>query len=415
MGWVLRQESDTGILATFPLEPPGPVVVGRSSACGVRLTDEMVSRRHCALGYRGGAWWIQDLGSRNGTRVNDQKVKRAKLSATDVVTVGKTRLRVRYDSGLPGVFDPDATVTHRPQRDSAKHLDAESAAASGAEKLAGLVGRRYRLAQAIHQGATGTFYRAQDIRSGRTACIKLLARGAVAADANLRRFVRGLVAAAKLRHPNIVQFYRAGESRGLWWVAMEYVDGPSVRELVARFGVGKMLTPAKVLAIARDIASALEVAFEHQVLHRNIRPDHILLTKSGRAKLSNFSLLRGIVLETIQRITSSSESVGDLAFLPPEAAEPGGEIDCRADIYGLGACLYSLLVGRPPFAGVSRVDLIERIRHDEPVPPSRVNLAVPGPLEGVVLKCLAKSPSDRFQTPTELRQELVRVARYRGL
>ncbi len=124
---------------------------------------------------------------------------------------------------------------------------------------------------------------------------------------------------------------------------------------------------------------------------------------------------RGVVLMTMQRITESGELVGDLAYMPPERIEPHGGADCRSDLYSLGACLYTLLSGRPPFSGRGTVDLIERIRHDEPVPPSKFNLSVPGPLESLVLKCLAKNPEDRFRSPMEFREELSRVARFQGV
>ncbi|MBI3461941.1 MAG: protein kinase [Planctomycetes bacterium] len=122
-----------------------------------------------------------------------------------------------------------------------------------------------------------------------------------------------------------------------------------------------------------------------------------------------------VVLTTLQRITSSGELVGDLAYMAPERTEPDGVVDCRSDIYSLGACLYALLAGRPPFTGRGTVHLIEMIRNESPVPPSRIYLSVPGPLEGIVLKCLAKSPTDRFQSPMELREELARVAQYQGM
>ena len=274
---------------------------------------------------------------------------------------------------------------------------------------------RYELAELIHQGSTGTFFRAGDLKHRRTVCLKLLSDSVSKDEPALKRFVRGVRTAAKLQHPNIVQLYHAGQSGSRWWLAMEYVDGLSLRQVVAKHGVGNMLAPAKVLGIARDIIAALEVAYERHILHRNIKPENILLTKRGVAKLSDFSLVRGVVLTTLQRITGSSELVGDLAYMAPERTDQGAVVDGRSDIYALGACLYTLLAGRPPFTGRGTVDLIQRIRNEAPVPPSRINLSIPGPLEGVVLKCLAKSPTDRFQSPMKLREELARVARFQDL
>jgi serine/threonine-protein kinase len=225
-----------------------------------------------------------------------------------------------------------------------------------------------------------------------------MAKKVTASEKELQRFVRGMRTAAKLHHPNIVQLYRAWQAGTQWWLAMEIVDGPSLRQVVAQYGIANMLSPTRVLTIARDIVAALQAANEHRVLHRNIRLDNILLTKAGVAKLSDFTLVRGVVLDTLQRITGSSELVGDVAFMAPERTDPDGVVDCRSDIYSFGVCLYSLLAGRPPFTGRGTVDLIERIRYETPTPLTRINMSVPGPLEGVVLKCLAKNATESVNT-----------------
>jgi serine/threonine-protein kinase len=372
---------------------------------------------------------VEDLGSSNGTMVNGERVERAELKDGDTLTLGKTRLCLKGPvTGAPAGASGAARTKSAPD-DEQVQLEARPAAPlEKTQKVPAMadqdrsavgaargLGGRYELSEIIHQGSSGMFYKAKDLKSGRTVCVKVLTAGVAGDETELKRFVRGVRTAAKLHHPNIVQLYRAGRSGRQWWLAMEFVDGSSLRQVIAKYGVGNMLAPARVLAIARDITAALEVAYERQVLHRNIRPENILLTKRGMAKLSDFTLVRGVVLSTMQRITGSSELVGDLAYMGPERTEPDGVVDCRSDIYALGACLYSLLAGRPPFTGRGTVHLIELIRHEMPAPPSRLNLSVPGPLEAIVMKCLAKSPSDRFESPMELREELARVSRFQGM
>ena len=419
MKWYLEKLGPEGPTERFPLDEDQPTQVGRGRNCTIRLKDAQMSRLHCLLCFRKGRWEVSDLGSRNGTHCNGRSIKKRQLSPGDVIGLGETRLRLCLESLGPA--EAPATEAWKPQSNIAQPASPLAAPTSSAgstrpgANARGLLGRRYELGRHIHVGSTGAFHEAVDVESGQTVCVKLLAKKLTADETELRRFVRGVRTAAKLGHPNIVQLYRAGHSGPQWWLAMEYVDGPSLQQLIAQFGVGSMLSPGRVLSIAREIAAALEVAYEHQVLHRNIRPDNILLTRGGIAKLSDFTLTRGVVLTTLQHITASSEVIGDLTYMAPERTDPGGSVDCRSDLYSLGACLYTLLAGRPPFTGRGTVDLIDKIRHEPTTPPSRFNLAVPGPLEGVVLRLLAKSPSDRFASPMDLRKELVRVSRLQGM
>jgi hypothetical protein len=433
MSGLLERLDGEGSSKTFVLTGPGPIVLGRGKASTIHIDDSKLSREHCVFVLLDGRWQIKDLGSTNGTKVNDQSVTTAVLSDGDVITMGRVSLRfhVKPSSGQSDATTQDFVAAKGrgarvPGIESSKQADASAQrtgelprmpvqTAPGQQRR--LLGGRYEVGEVIHQGSSGMFVKARDAKSERVVCIKLLAKRVAEDDADLRRFMRGVQTAAKLQHPNIVQLFRGGKSTASeqWWLAMEFVDGPSLRQVIAKYGIGKMLAPAKVLSIARDITAALEVAYEKQVLHRNIRPENILLTKSGTAKLSDFTLTRGVVLTTLQRITGSNELVGDLAYMAPERTDPDGMIDCRSDLYALGACLYTLLAGRSPFTGRGTVDLIQRIRHDSPLPPGRFNLSVPGPLEGVVMKCLSKSPTDRFQSPMELREELARVARFQGM
>ncbi len=417
MDAVLEEIGSDDAAARYMVRGPGPLVAGRSRDCNICLRDTRVSRRQFQLVLQNGRWFLEDLGSTNGTLVNDARVKRVQLNEGDTIACGRMRLRFRPNRLATTLDHVSAKVEPTPVDDAkaTREIKAAAPAKPARPAAARVFGGRYEVAEPIHHGSTGTFYKGRDIKDDRVVCVKILNPNLADDPKDLARFVRGVRTAAKLQHPNIVQLIRAGNSAGKWWLAMEYVDGPSLREVVARYGVGNMLAPARVLAIARDITAALEVAYQHQVLHRNIRPENILLAKSGTAKLADFTLVRGVVLSTMNRITGTNDLVGDLAYMAPERTEPDGEADCRSDIYSLGACLYNLLTGRPPFTGRGTVQMIDTVRNEAPIPPTRINLAVPGPLEGIVLKCLAKSPADRYQTPMELREELARVARFQGL
>lgn len=420
--WVLTVNFPGGSSENYLLDPSRDVTIGRSLDCSIRLDDLLASRQHCRLSFFQGRWHVDDLGSYNGTLVNRDRVQSAPLASGDTISVGRSSLSlacvetplastIRKAAGRP----PTAADTPPLTDDAAEQSIQDVASLRGATTRRRLLGKRYELGPLIHHGATGAFYRAQHVKTGRCVCVKLLAQGVTSNEQDLKRFVRGVKTASQLRHPNIVELYHAGCSKSQWWLAMEFVEGSSLRRLVSNYGVAGTLSPPRVLAIARDIVAALETAYERQVVHRNINLDSILLTSSGTAKLSNFTLARGVVLDTLNQITGAGQVVGDLTYMAPERTHSDCMVDCRADIYSLGVCMYVLLAGRAPFTGYAAPDLVRQIRTEEPAPPSRFNLGVPAPLEGVVLTCLAKSPTDRYQTPMHLRAELARAAQYQGL
>ncbi len=411
MTWYLEIPTTGNGVKMIPLRQADVIVLGRHRDCKVQISGKRVSRQHGELQWKKDAWIIKDLDSRNGTRVNGAPVEIARLVEGDRIELGGVRIRlVRRSNAAP---DELGKGVPRPAAADPSPRPAENSARTVREKPK-LLGRRYELGKVFHRGSTGLFHMAIDVESNHTVCVKLMAQHVTAMVKDVKRFVRGIRTAAKLHHPNIVRLYHAGQRRdGQWWLAMEYINGPSARNLAADVGVGNMLGPAKILSIARDISSALEVAFQRSILHRNIKPDSILMTKEGAAKLTNLTLSRGVVLTTLQQVTQTSEIVGDLAYLAPECVEPDGQVDCRSDMYSLGACLYVLLAGRPPFTGRGKVDLIDKIRHGDVIPPSKYNLSVGGALERVVMRCLSKSPTDRYSSPMELSQELARVAKFR--
>jgi serine/threonine-protein kinase len=219
-----------------------------------------------------------------------------------------------------------------------------------------------------------------------------------------------------IRHPNIVQLYAAGKTGPYCWLAMEYVEGESLASVIPRIGTAGMLDWRYAFRVAVHIARALEAACEHDIVHRNITPANILIRASDKvAKLGDLMLAKALAGSLARQITRAGELVGDLLYLPPERTRSQAEVDCRSDIYSLGATLYALLTGRPPFEGHSAPELIKKIREDDAEPPKKYQLSIPDLFEGVVLQMLAKRPDDRHETPRQLLKDLDRVARYQGI
>src|SRR5207237_2318837 len=235
-------------------------------------------------------------------------------------------------------------------------------------------------------------------------------------DEEVQRFVRAMKTVLTLRHPNLVALYGAGKAGSYCWVAMEHVEGESMAQAIQRIGVAGMLDWKYGFRVAVHIGRALEYAHGQSVIHRNVTPQNILLrTADKTAKLGDLMLAKALEGTLAQQITRPGELVGDVGYMAPERTRGAGEVDGRSDLYGLGATVYALITGRPPFAGGSLPELITKIRNAEPEKPKKFQMAIPDLFQGTVLKLLAKRPEERFQSAAELLKDLERVGKFAGV
>jgi len=214
-----------------------------------------------------------------------------------------------------------------------------------------------------------------------------------------------------------VEIYGAGKTGQYCWTAMEFVEGESLAQVIQRIGVAGLLDWRDAVRVAIHVARALEYAQERQIIHRNITPNNILVRSSDKlTKLADMMLAKALEGTLAETITRPGELIGDISYMSPERTKGSlAEVDGRSDVYSLGATLYALLTGRPPFVGDSLTDTVRKIRQAEPEKPKKYQLSIPDQFEGVVLKMLAKRPEDRYQTAAELLKELERVAKFQGV
>ncbi|MBI3725714.1 SUMF1/EgtB/PvdO family nonheme iron enzyme [bacterium] len=270
---------------------------------------------------------------------------------------------------------------------------------------------QYTIVEALGQGGMGVVYKARDDVLGRLVAIKVIA-GDLAADAKfMERFRREARAAATISHPNVTAIHQVGESDGLPFLVFELVPGGT---LAARAARGP-LPWREVASLGEQVASALAAVHAAGLVHRDLKPQNILLDAHGRAKLADFGLVRGTDPASSARgLTEDGEVVGTLEYMSPEQALGEGAVSARSDLYSLGCTLYALLTGKPPFGrSAGGYALLKKQMNEKPVPPSEVARDVPERLERLVLRLLAKSLDARPASADAVARELAEIGRGR--
>jgi beta-lactam-binding protein with PASTA domain/predicted Ser/Thr protein kinase len=261
---------------------------------------------------------------------------------------------------------------------------------------------RYRIMRKLGSGGMADVYLAEDEELGRRVAIKILNDKYAPDDQFVERFRREAKNAAGLSHPNIVSIYDRGEAEGTYYIAMEYLDGRSLKELVVARGP---LPIPDAIAATRQVLAALRFAHRKGVVHRDIKPHNVMADADGRLKVTDF----GIARAGVSQMTEAGSIIGTAQYLSPEQAR-GAPVDQRSDLYSMGIVLYEMLTGEVPFTGESPVEIAMKHLSDTPRPPSLLRPDIPPDLDMVVLRALAKNPEDRFQTAEEMDVELDRVA-----
>ncbi|MCE9583345.1 MAG: protein kinase [Planctomycetes bacterium] len=346
----------------------GPHYIGREPACAFVLNDTNVSRKHCELKFESNSWSIKDLGSRNGTYVNGHKLSgEFPLSMGDRLQVGEILI---------------------------SFLDEREGKDQG-----GLIGMRvggYRIMERLGRGGMGTVYKANQIALNREIALKVLSPDLIKEDVFKNLFIAEARAAAGLNHPNIVQIHDVGVEAGLYFFSMEIMQNGSVHDLITRDG---RLPAARALRIAMDAAAGLAYAERKGIVHRDIKPENLMIGETNVVKIGDLGLAFHVGKSEID---DEVGVMGTPHFCAPEQVTRG-KLDHRTDLYALGATMYRMLAGRPPFIGNTLKEILVRKVKEKPVPLTEVVKGLPSEVNDLVMQLLEKDPANRPQSAEEVK------------
>ena len=331
---------------------------GRQSSCDVQIMDGMASREHFAIRRDDRLFTLIDLESRNGTKVNGRKVSERQLEFDDRITVGE----VEY------VFVKE----------------------DGDVELRDLLTRKYEILEKIGEGGMGIVYKARQRSMDRMVALKVLAPKYASRPKFVQNFIDEARAAGRLNHPNIVQVHDVDSENNVHYFSMEFIDGMTCRDLLKQQG---SFSQEEALEIGRLTAKALYYAHEHHIIHRDVKPDNIMIGTNHTVKLADLGISK--TFEQAESEGKPKRVVGTPHYMAPEVAL-GHQIDHRIDIYALGATLYHLLANRTPFSGTTVNDVLKCHVKSKPPPLRDLNPAIHPEVNALIERMMAKEPNDRF-------------------
>jgi len=351
-------------------------IMGRQSSCDVQILDNMSSRAHCQIRRDGKLYSLVDLGSRNGTHLNDKKVSERQLVFGDRIRIGEAEYKFVKE---PGDIELKDLLS------------------------------KYEVQEKIGEGGMGIVYKANQKSMNRVVALKILSPKYSAKPRFVDQFIKEARAAGALNHPNIIQVHEVGTENDIHYFSMEFVDGATCMQVLREEGPFKI---GDALEVIRQTAKALEYAHSQRLIHQDIKPDNIMIGLNNQVKLADLGISK--TFDEVESEEGPKRVMGTPHYMAPEAAL-GKKIDHRVDIYALGATLYHLLTGKTPYSGTSATEVLKAHVMD-PLPAIEdINPDVPPDVCALVERMVAKKADDRYQNAAEIVEEVVRLQQGLGL
>jgi serine/threonine-protein kinase len=399
----------------FEFESHGTLIAGRAADAHLCLKDDpYFSRFHFRLEVNPPEVFLVDLGSRNGTLVNDQRVTQATLRNGDLISGGKTTVRLsclaeagKPAQGATAVYQHSTVIPSRSSQSRAGLFETTLASPTEPPLQSALQIPGYELIGELGHGGMGSVYHARQVSTGKEVAVKVIVPANAADAAATKLFVREAGILSQLNHPRIVRFLELGLAAGQVFLAMEYVPAVNIESLLESQSVESRIRI--ITGIGCQILGALAYAHERSLIHRDIKPANLLVyTDGGKlgVKLADFGLAKNYMTAGFSAFTGDAEARGTLAFMPPEQVLDSRYAKPASDIFSLGATLYRL------FAGQGHIDLSGNrspftvVLNDTPVPLGKACPDLPEPLAGAIDRALAREPKDRFRTAEDMQMAL---------
>jgi serine/threonine protein kinase len=385
---VLRSDETVKV---YVIRPGQVFILGRTPNTEVQVDDPRVSRRHSSMELREDGLYLTDLDSRNGTFVNDRRMKAGvptRLDQYKKVGIGRHVIRIE----LVGFGDAGTAANRRARRLDAPLLPTDE----------------FELLEEVGAGSMGRVWVArQKLMAGRKVAVKFMRSDVAPNEEDRKRFLREVRFCCQIKSPYVVECYDVRISKGRAYMIMELVHGPTAQDLVSEHAVPLLDS----LKIAEHVARGLAAAHALRVVHRDVKPSNILIHPGG-AKLSDFGIAKGLTEESAH-LTETGVGLGSLPYASPEQVLSAKDADHRADLYCLGSTLYHLIAGQPPFcppgSSPTLIEMINRIRSDNPVLLRLVQPACPPDVSAFVHALLKKDPNDRPQDALEVAETLAQL------
>jgi serine/threonine protein kinase len=400
---------------SFSIDADGVLSIGSSRRnTDICLHDLFVRRVHCMLEVKEDRVAVRNSDDSPEIFVNGQPVKEQELRPGDVLRVGNSHLRLE-DAGEEEADSADeAGYTVEDEEPAPAAPVPAELPRLPAERLAELTDHvlaHYEIGPALGRGHCGVVFRARDRKAGHFVALKVLPPEFPKGAAEMQQFVQAMKRVLALRHPHLVALYNAGRTGPYCWLALEYVEGDSLAQVLTRVGTGSKLNWRHALRLGIHVGRALDFVHQQRLVHGNVTPQNILIRLSDKAaKLGDLMLGRALDGSALQAATLEAKLLAEMPYLPPELADPQASVDNLSDIYGLGAAMYARLTGLPPFQGATPEETLALIQEGALVKPRKRQSSIPLPLEAAVVRMLARHQEDRYPSAAELVSDLERIA-----